>query len=85
MQNFARLGEKSIEIWNFWENFKIYIKKSQWKIDFLPIFSPIFQNLCHFMHLWNTQIFWGWFGGLFRRDWGGVFSMTLDFGGLAAV
>ena len=24
---------------------KIYILKSQWKIDFLPIFSPIFSNL----------------------------------------
>ena len=42
---FARFGEKPIKIWNFGEIFKIYIQKSQWKIDFWPIFSPIFQVL----------------------------------------
>ena len=40
-----RLGEKSIKIWNFLENFKNFIQKSKWKIDFLPIFSPFFQDL----------------------------------------
>ena len=42
----------------FRENFKIYIQKSQWKIDFLTIFSPIFQEFCHFIHLWSIQK-WG--------------------------
>ena len=33
------------------ENFEIYIIKSQWKIDFLPIFYLIFQDLCQFIDL----------------------------------
>ena len=56
-QIFASLGEKPIKIWNVWENFKIYIRKSQWKIDFLPIFSPIFQELCQFIQLWKIKPF----------------------------
>ena len=47
----------------FWENFQIYIQKSQSKTDILPIFSPIFQDLCDFIHLWNIPKFLGWFGG----------------------
>ena len=27
-------AKNPIKIWNFWENFKISIRKSQWKIDF---------------------------------------------------
>ena len=37
----ARLGKKPIKIWNFWENFKIYIQKFQWKRDFYPFLSHI--------------------------------------------
>ena len=55
------------------------MQKSQWKIDFLPIFSPIFQDFCHFIHLWNIPKFFGVaVGGHFRRAWGGSF----EFGGL---
>ena len=43
--NFFALGEKPN-----WVNFQIYIQKSQWKIAFFPVFSPIFQDFCHFIH-----------------------------------
>ena len=55
MQTFAPLGEKPINIRQFWENFKIYIQKSQWKIDFLPIFSPILQDLSRML----AKMDWG--------------------------
>ena len=74
-----RLGEKPIKIWNFWENLKIYIQKSQWKIDFLPIFSPIFQDFCHFLHLCNIPKFGGSRGNL-TPGWEGVLS-SLGVGG----
>ena len=41
----------------FLENFKINIRKSQWEIDSLPIFSPIFQNLWQFIQLWKITPF----------------------------
>ena len=47
------------------------MQKSQWKIDFLPIFSPIFQNFCHFMHLWNTKFFGVGLGGVVHPGLGG--------------
>ena len=49
------------------------------EIDFLPFFSPIFQNLCHFMRLLNTKSFGCGLGGFGVR---GVFSITFDFDGL---
>ena len=55
--NFCPFGQKQIKIWNFWENFKIYIRKSQWKLDFQAIFSPIFKDLCHFIQLWKIPPF----------------------------
>ena len=64
-----RLGEKPIEIWNFWENLKIYMQKSQWKSDFLSIFSH-FPGLFHFIHPCNIPKFLGVaLGGTFRRAW----------------
>ena len=42
---------------NSWEIFEIYIGKSQWKIDFLAIFSPIFQDLSRFIQLWKIAPF----------------------------
>ena len=45
--------KKSMKIFQFWENYQIYIQKSQLKTDFLTIFSPIFQEFCHFIHLCN--------------------------------
>ena len=54
------LRDKAKNKWRFEifrENFKIYIWKSQWKIDFLPIFYPIFLGLCHFKQLWKTAPF----------------------------
>ena len=36
-----------------WENFEIFIYKSQCKIDFLSIFYPFFPDLCHFIQLWK--------------------------------
>ena len=33
------------------------------KIDILPIFSPIFQDFCKFIHFWNMANFWGWLAG----------------------
>ena len=43
----------------------MYIQKSQWKIDFLPIFSPIFQVL-------SRMLDWGRAGlrGSLHRAWG---------------
>ena len=46
---------------------------------FLPIFSPIFQNFSHFMHLWNTKNFGVVFGVVVPPGSWGVFLMTLDF------
>ena len=46
-----------MEIEICWENFEIYIQKSQWKIDFLCFFYPIFLNHCHFKHLWKITPF----------------------------
>ena len=37
----------------FWEIFKIY----KWKINFLPIFSPIIEELCLFIQLWKITPF----------------------------
>ena len=50
-----------------WEKFEIYREKSQWKIDILFIFYPIFQDHCHFIQIWKItaffyNIFFG-FGG----------------------
>ena len=59
--------------------FKNYIQKSHWKIDFKPIFSPIFQNFCNFMHLWNIKVFGVGLGGGSSAGIWGVFLMTLDF------
>ena len=77
---FARLGEKPIKIWNFWENFKIYMQKSQWKIDFLPILSPIFQDLCHFINLCKIPKL-GVGGVMLLRAWTGTFDFG-EVGGL---
>ena len=44
---FFAFGLKTNEDWSF----LIYIRKSQWKIDFLPIFYPILLELCHFIQL----------------------------------
>ena len=46
-----------MEIGISWENFEIYIRKSLWKIDFLPIFYPIFPDHCHFIKLWKIRPF----------------------------
>ena len=56
--------------------FKIYIQKSQWKIDLLPNLSHIFQDFCNFIHLWNKQKLGCWGGlnpglkGAFDSGWG---------------
>ena len=57
MANFCafRLKTNGIEIG--WDNFKIYIEKSQCKIDFLSIFYPSFPDLCHFKQLWKIRPF----------------------------
>ena len=60
---FLRVWAKNLWIEISWENFEIYIYKSQWKIDFLSIFYPIFQDRCHFIQLWkitpfSTTFFW---------------------------
>ena len=47
-----------MEIEIFWENFKIYIQKSQWKFAFLPIFSLILQDFCQddlVLVFWNEN------------------------------
>ena len=55
-QIFPRFCENPNKIWIFfWENCKIYLQKSQCKIDFLAIFTPIFQDLCHTK---NIHKFW---------------------------
>ena len=43
----------------------------------LPIFSPIFQDFCHFIHLWNIPKFFGFGLGGSSAGLGGTF----DFGG----
>ena len=65
----------------FRENFQIYIQKSQWKTDFLPICSPIFKDFCHFIHLLNISKFLGlvWRGS--SAGLGGVLSI-LGVGGI---
>ena len=62
------------------------MQKSQWKIDFLPIFYPIFQDLCHFIHLWNIPKIFGvaWGGGTFA-GLGGVLSSLGDRGGVGGL
>ena len=37
---------------------------------FLPIFSPIFHDLCHFIHILSIPIPVGLIWGVVRRDWG---------------
>ena len=54
-QNFARLDLKSIKIWTFWENFKIYIRKSQWKLIFYPFTIRSSLTLAIFTALENRQ------------------------------
>ena len=73
---FKKLLKKQWKIYSFE---KICIQKSQWKPDFLSIFSPIFQDFCHIIHLWNIPkcfgLVWGGgssagIGGYFRFFWG---------------
>ena len=66
-----------IKISNFREKFKIYIEKSQWIIAFLLIFSPIFQDFCHFILFCNISKFWGVRGVVLIR-----LGCTFEFGGL---
>ena len=49
---------------------------TQWKTDFLPIFSPIFQDFCHFMYLRNIPTFFGLVWGTFDyfRLGGGLYK-----------
>ena len=69
--------KKSMKILYVFRNFQIYMQKSQWTTDLLPIFSPIFQDFCYFIHLWNISKILGLVWGLFRRDWvaGGTFAI----------
>ena len=80
MAKFCAFGRKTIKIWNFWENFKICIQRFQWKIDCLPIFSPIFHDFCHFLHICNIlkKIF-----GMGRLAPGLV--GTFEFGGIGGL
>ena len=71
-QILPRLGSNQLRFENSRENFRIYIRKSQWKIDFLPIFSPIFQDLFHFIQLWKIPPFF--YNNFFRFRWGGESS-----------
>ena len=60
------LAKNQLRFEKSWEIFIIYIGKSKWKIDFLPIFSPIFQDLSFNTALENYSIFlqqFFWFGG----------------------
>ena len=59
---FKNVFKKSMKNLQFWENLQIYIHKSQWKTDFLHIFSPIFQDF------WLSITFdWrGCWGGLYK-------------------
>ena len=77
-QIFACLGEKRIKIWNFWENLKISIPKSQWKGDFFTHFLSYLTGLLSFhtrlqpCKIWGVEgLLWAW-GGYFRVLGGGV-------------
>ena len=56
-----------------WDNFEIYIYKSQWKIDFLSIFYPILPDLCHFIQLWKITPFF--YNNFFGFVGGGAFPL----------
>ena len=67
MADFCAFWLKTNRNWNVFENFEIYIYKSQRKIHFLSIFYPIFPDLYHFIQLGKItpffyNIFFG-FGG----------------------
>ena len=70
---FLSVWAKTNDYWGFWENFKRWIWKPHWKIDFLTIFYQIFQELCHSTKLLKiteffTQIF-GLRGNLSASPW----------------
>ena len=48
------LAKNQLKLEIFAKDFKFKYKNSNWKLMILPIFSPIFQHFCHFIHLWNT-------------------------------
>ena len=58
-RKFSKIVKKTMRNLQIWGNFQIYIQKSQWKTDFLLIFSPIFVDFCHFIHLRNIPKFLG--------------------------
>ena len=66
----------------FWENFQIYIQKSQWKTDFLPIFSPIFGTFVILYTSGTYKKFWVWFEGGSSAGLGGYFRFGGGVGGL---
>ena len=50
------------------------VYKSQWKIDFLSIFYPIFPDLCYFIKLWKITPFF--YNNFFGFGGGGSFPLT---------
>ena len=63
-QKFSKKSEKSNWKFTILRKFSNLHKKNLNENWFFVIFSPIFRNLCHFIHTW------GWFAGYFCRSWG---------------
>ena len=62
-RKFSKLLKNQWKIYKFWENFQIYIQKSQWKTDFLPISLQSSRPFVISYTSGTFQNFWGWFGG----------------------
>ena len=78
-------SDKFLRVWAKnqlgFENFKIYMQKSQWKIAFLSIFLQFSRTFSFYTSV-TYQNFWGWLGGgTFRRAWEGVLSNLGGLGG----
>ena len=81
--NSKRIKKPSVKFLRVWaknqlrfENFEKIFKFTYKNLNGKPIFSPSFQDFCHFIHLWNIPHFvrLAW-GGSFRRAWGWYFRV----------
>ena len=54
-QMFARLGEKPIKIWNFWENLKITYKNLNGKLIFGPFSLQSSKTFVNLYNSWTNQ------------------------------
>ena len=70
-RKYSKNVKKSMKHLQLWENFQIYIQKSQWLLIFCLFFLPSSRTFVILYTSGTYQNVWGWFG------WGGVVPPSL--------